>query len=419
MAAGAACASMQFPPGGPPDKTSPKLLSTIPDTNAVNVRTKHIVFQFDKVMNETPGGSSGGTGGLDQLFLVSPWEGPPNVDWHRYHITITPKKGLRPNTIYTVTMLPGMSDLRGNVLKTGTTLVFSTGPTIPSTVVRGVIFDWITGKPASKALVEGITRPDTTTIYITQADSNGRFALAHLPPGRYTIRGWIDANSNRKLDTRELWDSVGVTLQDSAATELLAFIHDTIGPRIGDVKIADSVNLRVTFDKGVDPAQQITAAMFALKGKDSSSIPILSATPARQFDSVHAARIKLHEDSLARTDSIRRADSGVVGRDTLATRRRAAQRAARRDSIALAKLGKPSRPSPTIEVVIVLGKPIEPGASYHLSVAAVRNLLGRSRSSTLAFTMPKAVAVGKDSTRADSTKSRRPPPPSPPRSSPP
>jgi hypothetical protein len=423
MAAGAACASMQFPPGGPPDKTTPKLLSTIPETNAVNVHVNHIVFQFDKVMNETPSGSGGGAAssgsGLEGLFLVSPWDGSPKVDWHRSHITVTSRKKMRPNTVYTVIMLPGMSDLRGNVMKTGATLVFSTGPTIPTTVVRGQLFDWVTGKPAPHALVEGIVRPDSTskdtsTIYITVADTNGRFALAHMPPGRYTIRGWIDANSNRKLDIRELWDSTGITLQDSATVELLAFVHDTVGPRVADVKIADSVTLRLTFDKGLDPAQKIAASMFTLHGKDSvkakdsTTIQVVSATPAHLFDSTHTARIKVHEDSLARIDSLRRADSGVVGRDTLAVRRRSAERAARRDSIARAKLGTPSKPSPTIEVVLVLGQPLVPGAAYHLTATDIRSILGRSRTSTFALTVPKAVVAGKDSTGADSTRGRRP-----------
>lgn len=404
----AACASEQFPPGGPVLHTTPKIVLTIPDTNAVNVTAKHVVIKFDRVMSETPSGASA----LDQMFLISPWDGQPSVDWHRDHITITPRKGIRPNTVYTVIMLPGISDLHSNSIKNTVTLTFSTGATIPATAIRGIIFDWVADKQASKALIEAYPSGDTTkrrdtTFYLAVADSAGRFALQHLPPGTYKVRGWLDANSNRKLDQRELFDSTTVTLADSVRTELLAFIHDTVGPRIGDIKVVDSVTLRATFDKGIDTSQKVSGLRMALKtGKDSTPVPIAKVTAATTYDSLVAGRHKAHDDSLARVDSLRRADSGVTGRDTLALRRRAQQRQSRRDSIAIATRPKPSRPSPTTEIVVELGAPLVPGSSYRLSADSVRNLLKHARSSALAFALPKPPS--KDSlAHADSLKARR------------
>jgi hypothetical protein len=399
----AACASEQFPPGGPILHTTPKILVTIPETNAVNVKAKHVVIGFDRVMSETPSGMSS----LDQMFLVSPWTGQPNVDWHRDHITVTPRKGIRPNTVYTVTMLPGIADLHSNSLKTTFTLTFSTGATIPATAIRGIVFDWVANKTGSKALVEAISRADTSVVYITVADSSGRFALQHLPPGAYKVQGWIDANNNRKLDGRELFDTTTLTLTDSARTEILAFIHDTVGPRIGDVKVVDSVTLRATFDKGVDTAQKIPAIRFALKtGKDSTVIQITKVTAGPAFDSLVSGRRKAHDDSLARVDSLRRADSGVTGRDTIALRLRALRRQSRRDSVALASRPRPSRLPPTTEVVVQLGAALTPGQSYRLSADSVRNLQGHVRSSALAFSLPKAPS--KDSlARADSLRAAR------------
>jgi hypothetical protein len=398
----AACASEQFPPGGPVLHTTPKILLTIPDSNEVDVKAKHVVIKFDRVVSETPSGASS----LGLMFLVSPWTGAPNVDWHRDHITITPKKGLRANTAYTVTMLPGIADLHGNSIKTTFMLTFSTGSTIPSTVIRGIIFDWVANKIAPKALVEAIGQPDTTTVYITVADSNGRFVLQHMPPGTYKIRGWVDANSNRKLDPREVFDTTTITLTDSARTELLAFIHDTIGPRIGDVKVVDSVTLRATLDKGLDPTQDIASLHLGLKAKDSTAIPITKIASAAAYDSLQGARHRAHDDSLARVDSLRRADSGVKGRDTLALRRRASQRQGRRDSVALAARPKPSRQPPTTEIVVELGQALKPGAPYRITADSVRNLQHRMRNSSLAFTLPKV--PNKDSlARADSARAAR------------
>jgi hypothetical protein len=411
----AACASEQFPPGGPILHTTPKITVMIPDTNAVDVKAKHVVIGFDRVMSETPSGASA----LDQIFLVSPWDGQPNVDWHRNHITVTPRKGMRPNTAYTVTMLAGVNDLHGNSIKKEFSLTFSTGPTIPSTAIRGIIFDWVAGKAAVKALVEAISRPDTTLVYITMADSAGRFALQHLPAGTYKVQGWLDANSNRKRDARELFDTTTVTLTDSLRTELLAFIHDTTGPRIGDIRVVDSVTLRATLDKGIDPAQDIAALHMSLKAKDSSSVPIARITAGPVFDSLLAAKHKAHDDSLARVDSLRRADSGVTGRDTLALRRRAMQRQARRDSVAVAARPKPSKPPPTTEIVVQLGGMLVPGQAYRLSADSVRNLQHYARNSALAFTLPKVAS--KDSlARADSLRAgKRKPSGTPPSGTPP
>jgi hypothetical protein len=408
----AACASEQFPPGGPVLHTTPKIVSTTPDSNAVDVKEHHVDIRFDRVISETPSGASS----LDQMFLISPWTGTPNVDWKRNHITVAPKHGFKPNTAYTVTMLPGIADLHSNSLKTTFILTFSTGPTIPSTVIRGIIFDWVANKIAPKAIVEAITRTDTTkpadtstarnTIYIGVADSTGRFAIRHIPPGTYLVRGWLDANNNRRLDQRELFDSMTVRVTDTATTELLAFIHDTIGPRIGEVKVIDSLTLRATFDKGVDPTQHIPDLHLGLKAKDSTSMPIKAVMTGPGYDSLQTAKHKAHDDSLARIDSLRRADSGVTGRDTLALRRRAAQRQSRRDSVALANRPKMSRPSPVTDIVVELGQPVKEGQSYKLSADSVRNLQHRPRTSSLAFTLPKVPS--KDSlARADSLKAAR------------
>ena len=396
-----ACASEQFPPGGPERHAPPRLMQLIPETNAANVKTDRAVFRFDEVVSELPSGVES----LDKLFLVSPNErkAPVSAAWHRTHISLSPRHGFRPNTVYTITMLPGMTDLRGNSIKRDTTLTFSTGPTIPATAVHGVIFDWVRGTSAPKALIEAWVPSDTNLIWVAVADSNGRFVLPHLPTGRYTVRGYIDQNNNRKLELRELWDSVGVNLTDSASIELLTFIHDTIGPRIAEARIVDSVTLRLTFDKGVDVNQPIAAALFTLKAKDSSSVPITTAVSGRQYDSVLSARGRARDDSLLRADSAKRAAAGGVGaRDTAAARARSLQRQARRDSAREARQVRASKPSPVTDAVLSLGLPLTPGTFYRVSSIGLRNLLGHPRTAFLVFTTPK-----RDTTKADSARSRR------------
>ena len=194
LAASLACASASPPPGGPEDRNPPRVLKVTPDSNAVNVRDRNVVFQFDETINDRGSGAQE----LDNFFLVSPSDGAPRVSWHRSRIEVRPRNGFRENTAYTVTLLPGFSDLRGNTARAGASVVFSTGPTIPPDNITGTVFDWAAERPAARALMQAMT-PDSL-LYLAQSDSLGHFTLGPLPPGSYLVRAIIDANNNRALD---------------------------------------------------------------------------------------------------------------------------------------------------------------------------------------------------------------------------
>ena len=394
----AACASPGPPPGGPEDPDPPEIVAITPDTMATGTSPRAVVFRFNEVVSERPQGATT----LGGMFLISPRDGAPEVDWNRTALTVRPRRGWRRNTAYTVTMLPGIVDLRGNVRREGAVATFSTGSSIPRSSISGQIFDWVGGAPAQRAIVEAISRPDSV-VYIALADSAGRFRLRHVPPGQYTVRAFVDANNNRGFDERELWDSARVVLTDSTRLELLAFAHDTIGPRISDVMIADSVTLRVTFDRPVDPAQTIAPAIFALRARDSSLVPIASVRSAREWDQARSAR-----SDTAAGDTVRRVPPAA--RPPVAPRG-APLPTARDTADSLARAARPSRPSPISEVVIELGRPLQPGGSYRLQATAVRGLLRTPRTSERAFTVPERPAAADSAGRA--ARPATPPPPRP------
>jgi hypothetical protein len=374
-----ACAQQGFPPGGPPDKEPPKLLKTTPDSNARNVTSKEVDFQYDEVLSERPGGASS----LDALVLISPRDGAPRVGWHRTRISVRGHKDWKPNTTYVIDVLPGISDLRGNADKTGYHLVFSTGPEIAGASISGVVFDWPAGHPAPNALVEAVSHPDST-IYIDRADSLGRFTITHMPAGSFTVIGWIDANSNHDLDQHELQDSTTVTLKDTARVELLAFIHDSIGPHVVTVEVRDSLTLHASFDKPVDPAQPLDSTHIMLRAADSSLISTKAIVSAREID-------KQRSDSMARADSIR------ARHDTAFRRQYQAQHRVPTDSNAAAALRrtallatlKPSKPIPVSDILISLKQPLTAGATYRLESKDIHNLMGISASSIRSFSVPK------------------------------
>lgn len=341
------CASQGMPPGGPPDTQAPILISVTPDSGRTAVKSGSALFKFDEVVSEHPPGSTT----LGDLFIVSPRQGVPNVSWHREEVRIKPRKGWLPNTTYTVTMLAGMADLRGNVKNTGGSTFFSTGPAIDVESISGSVYELISGAPVPGALVEARTGADTTVSWIARADTAGAFRLAHLPRKTFTVRAYVDKNRNFGADVDEPIDTVTVTATDAAAADFFVVLRDSIAPRVVSANAADSLTLNVTFDRPADSASATNSASYSLIGSDSSSIPIVSAVPPKR-DTTH-------------------------------------------------KRPPSARSMPVASVTLALGRPLSEKLRYHLRAIGIRGLLGQ--------TLPSEITV----TRAAAAPPvKRPPPPS-------
>lgn len=390
----AGCASAGQPPGGPERHVPPEIVSVLPDSGQTNATVKYAQFQFDEVVSDRPSGS--GTT-LDQLFLISPRTGAPEVSWHRSRITVRPHGGFRPNTAYRITMLPGLADLRGNVRKDTRTLLFSTGPTFPRFSIPGRVFDWAAQRPAAGAYIEGIARGDTTLVYLAAADSTGEFDLGPLDTGTYLVRAIVDQNSNRKLDRNEKWDTVSVDVSTTRpAIELLAIERDSVPPAFDNIVVTDSVTLRVSFDKALDPNLTLNPSLFRLQRADSTTLTIVRVQALSFVQQAQRARAA---DSTRRADSLRAASGIPTARPAPGT-----------IPTVTPPPPRPHVPPPDRAVVITLApaNPLVVGQEYRLSAHGIRNLLGNAQDITRTFTVPKPAPP--DTTRtvpADST--RRPP----------
>ena len=355
----AACASVESPPGGPPDSTAPVLLDITPDTGAIGVRPDEVVFRFNEVVGERPARGAS----LRALFVISPMNGDVETDWKRSAIGVRPGRGWRDSTTYTVTMLPGLRDLRGNVLYDGTTLVFSTGGPIAQSRVRGLVFDWVAGRISTNGWIEAVSRPDSV-VYVASTDSAGAFDLGNIPPGSYTIRAIIDANSNRALDPRELWDTTSLSLADTATVELLTYVHDSTPPRIAGIVAQDTFTVRVSLDRPLHPDLPIDSSRFVLRASDSSIVPILQVRPTAVWEREQAARG-------ARPDTV---PPPVPGRGRIGA-----------PTQPIVPAVAPSRPSPIADIIIILGTPLRPGGEYRLTIRDARGLDGPAETSGRVF----------------------------------
>src|SRR5437764_6636939 len=417
---GGACASQGDPPGGPPRTTPPAIQRTVPESGKV-VPDLHgdAVVQFDEVIDEMPsrGGAPGTISGLAQKVILSPVGSDVKVSWHRSSIHVSPREGWRRGRVYHLQLFPGIVDLRRNATKTGTTIVFTTGPAVPATTLAGTVLVWADQRTLPQAVIRAAPLPDTVA-YVTLADSAGNFRLAAVPPGRYRVWAIQDENNNRRQDRREAFDTVTVTVDTTANALLWAFVHDTVGPRVRTVEPIDSVNFRVAFTAPLDPRRPLDtpkARVHALP--DSTPIALRTLYTPPVFDSIQArARavadsLKRLRDTTARKDTtsrpgarppaaqrapaVGRAPGAPSGTDTAAPKR---------DTARVRKLLS-ERPVPYDRVVVQTAQPLAPGGKYLVRVRGATNLSGVAADGqgVLVVPVPKPVP-------ADTTKTRPKPP---------
>ena len=398
----AGCAQPGIPPGGPTDTKPPVLVRVTPDTNATDVRRGSITFEFDEVVSERPQGVPS----LAELFIVSPSLGPNGISWRRTRIDITPRGGLRPNTTYRVQMLRGLADLDNNVDSSGMTLVFSTGPTLATGRVSGRVFDWVADRPAARAMVEAIMLPDSAR-YATESDSSGAFEIAHMPPGQFLLRALIDQNQNAIVDTRELFDSLTITLADSFSRDMLAAVRDSLGPGIATVELRDSLTLRVLMDRPLDTLFVPSRQRFSVKAGDSSDVAIDTVLTQADVDRMTAdsARTRAVQDSVQRAlvaDSIRQGDSARAANEPAPAA--PARPTGRRPGAATRPPPAPEpdtveRVIPTVSaripvtvVYLKFPRALPPSTAFRVRADSIRSVTGAVQSSERVFTTPRPAA---------------------------
>jgi hypothetical protein len=396
------CARIEPPPGGPPDRAPPRLVATRPDSFAV-LRNfdDEVEFQFDEVLSEGGTPNTGqGTGALEKLVILSPTTQVPDVNWRRSRITVKPQEGWRPNRVYRIQLLPGVSDLRNNPSREGTVLTFSTGAPRPQNTLQGLVVDWSTSRPAANALVIASLLPDSLP-YRGVADSSGRFSLGPLPAGDYLVSGVLDQNQNLVQDPREAYASARLQRGRSDAGELWAFTHDTVPPRIQNATADDSVSATVTFSQKLDPRQRLTPKDVRLRLlPDSTPVAVASILPKPVDDSLN--RRKPATDTTTADTTTRP--------DTLPLRQRQ-QRAAREQGETGQMLT--SRPPLFDRLVVRVPRPWAHGARLVLEVRGVRNVSGAAGTAVGVIAVPErpkpaAGDTARGAGRRDTTRARPP-----------
>ena len=234
------CADIGAPPGGEVDRTGPTLLSVEPPSGAVNVPPgDRVVLHFSESVAAPSTGRS---------FFISPR--PPRdarIKWKNDRVEIIFPDSFSVDQTYIISPSSSIADLRGNRFDSSSAIAFSTGPSIDSGFVAGIVTQ--NGKPKAglmAALFETERFNDSTIFdslyptYLTQSNAAGRFTFEYLPEKDYRLIVFEDRNKDERFSPfRDLFAvpdrpilpggpiplgdlALSVTRQDTAAIEVLS-----------------------------------------------------------------------------------------------------------------------------------------------------------------------------------------------------
>jgi len=280
-----ACARQAPPPGGPEDRTPPKILSTTPEQNAVRVSlSTRPQFIFSEKIDRLS---------FEQAFFVSP---TPPIDekirfrWHGKQVeVIFPDSLMAPRT-YVVTIGTGVRDWRGNRMEGAFTLAFSTGDSIDSGEMHGKVFH---DKPAGVLIMAYLrsSEPEPNPArdfadYLTQVGEKGEFSLSHLSDGSYRLFALQDQNGDRLYNHGE--ELIGVPGRDVGLAparreqrdlSLRLALADTIQPRLTSAGAADQIHLELNFDEEVMMVDSLWQRHWRMLNAAGDSLKILVVAP--------------------------------------------------------------------------------------------------------------------------------------------
>lgn len=373
--AAVACANVEAPPGTAPDFAPPTVRERYPAPDAVVPGFDgDVVLRFDEPIQSPRS--------LERQLDYSPafeWRFTPLTNGFR----VRPRDGWRPDVVYRVRLASGVSDLLRNRTTLPVEWSFSTGPEIPRTRIEGTIFDRVTVEGVRDARL--LFLPPDSTPYTVVSDTGGAFSMRGLPPGPYTILGFVDQNQNRRLDDAfEPWDSAEVVIADEStrlALDLWMIPPDSTPPVLTGATAPDSLTVVLELDDPIDPEAPLDAAAVILSAEDGGPAPAVEevtvGVPEPPADSVPAAG---PEDAAGETDGAAdEADEAPrkapVRPDSVADAVPDGERPEPPPQEALRRTDLP--PVPSTSVTVRLGSPLRVG-TWRVRASGFPNLRGLS-----------------------------------------
>ena len=277
-----ACASIGRPEGGPRDVLPPEFVRSNPAPGQLRANQTTINIWFNENIQ------------LEDAFnrvMVSPaQENAPRVSSNGKRVTVNLLDTLMPDVTYTIDFGDAIKDLNeGNVLD-GFALDFSTGDSIDSLRISGMVLAAENLEPAQGFTVGAYANTSDTAIRtlrplrVARTNQYGQFTIRGLAPGSYRVYALNDVNRDGHWDRSEDVAYTDVLLSPStmeiAVTDTFyaADGSDSLVSRAGIAYLPNDVllswfnqNYQAQYIKNSDRPSRRTASI--MMGAPTDSVP--------------------------------------------------------------------------------------------------------------------------------------------------
>ncbi len=194
-----ACANIGNPEGGPYDMTPPRLVSAKPNMRELNVQSNRIVLEFNEYIKLS---------GQDKLIISPPQQKPPIVTANGKHISVKLVDSLRPNTTYSFYFDDAIVDNNEDNPLEDFDYLFSTGKTIDTMRLSGIVLDAETLEPIPNLVagaywqkdVEDSTVLRTSFPFVGKTNKQGRFVVLGLKDSTYRVFALKDDDNDYRYN---------------------------------------------------------------------------------------------------------------------------------------------------------------------------------------------------------------------------
>jgi hypothetical protein len=226
----AGCARVGTPGGGPPDTTPPEVVKTVPAADSTGVpRDTEIRLEFSEDMNRVS---------AERAFSLEPQTELKNLRWDGRALVAVPETELPDSTTFTVRLSDAALDHHEVSLAAPFELTFSTGPTLDTGAIEGVVR--MSGAAVPDATVWACRRAPTTAggvirscRYATTTGVDGTFMLTGLAASErpYFVLAFIDTDGDNVYTVR---DEIGRIAENPALVDSMGAVVTGILVELSD-----------------------------------------------------------------------------------------------------------------------------------------------------------------------------------------
>ncbi len=214
------CARMGAPDGGWYDETPPHVVGASPADRGTDVRDRKVSILFNEFIKVDDV--------AEKVVISPPQMEMPEIKATGKKITVELLDSLQPNTTYTIDFSDAIQDNNENNPMGNYTYSFSTGGVIDTLEVSGTVLTADKLEPV-KGMLVGLYKEADDSLFrhakdslppfvrVSRTDSEGRFVVRGIAPGRYTVGALMDIDGNYRFNQK---------------AEKMAFSYDVVVPSV-------------------------------------------------------------------------------------------------------------------------------------------------------------------------------------------